>query len=447
MLIIGGKDVRKAYLTLVTGIFLMLVSVAFTIGPVSATVYSFNLYSGYYSYAYYWWDTAGTRTVTLSVRIDHEDYGWVDVYFLSTYYFNIYTSMYGTIYPILTEECQGMGLHTWTFNFDPVVGAYYYVVIDNTDTWGCDSNYQTYGVWELTSDWAYFQLYGYVTEQDTGLPVADAKISLDYDTFYTFSSSSGYYSLYAPEDTYWAEVSKDGYWGVVNWVTIPDYSVREDWELIPETLAIEGHVYDEVTYAPIEGATVTGTVGTDTTDANGYYFYYGVRSWWTYDLQFSKTGYQTETWSVTLYASVVTLDVYLMPTASAPSAPQNLQATPGNAIVNLNWNAPSSNGGSPITNYKIYRGTTSGGETLIQTVGNVYSYVDTTVTNGVTYWYQVSAVNSVAEGPRSNEASATPVVPEFGSLIFLPLLMIGTLLAVIVSKRVKRLPVNPKSPP
>jgi len=101
------------------------------------------------------------------------------------------------------------------------------------------------------------------------------------------------------------------------------------------------------------------------------------------------------------------------PTAPAtpPDAPQGLGATAGDATVTLTWSAPSSNGGSPITNYRIYRGTSSNGETLLATIGNVLTYTDTAVTNGVTYYYQVSAVNGAGEGPRSNEASATPSPP------------------------------------
>jgi hypothetical protein len=93
---------------------------------------------------------------------------------------------------------------------------------------------------------------------------------------------------------------------------------------------------------------------------------------------------------------------------TVPSAPQNLKATAGNAQVTLSWSAPSSNGGSAITNYNIYRGTASGGETLLTTLGNVLAYTDTAVTNGQTYYYQVTAVNSVGESSKSNEASATP---------------------------------------
>src|SRR5437016_511469 len=94
-----------------------------------------------------------------------------------------------------------------------------------------------------------------------------------------------------------------------------------------------------------------------------------------------------------------------------PSAPQNLAATGGNAQVALTWQAPASDGGSPIMNYKIYRGLAPTTETLLTTVGNVLTYTDTAVTNGVTYYYQISAVNAAGEGPRSNEASVTPSPP------------------------------------
>src|SRR5205823_3205052 len=97
--------------------------------------------------------------------------------------------------------------------------------------------------------------------------------------------------------------------------------------------------------------------------------------------------------------------------ATPPTPPQGLTATAGDGTVDLAWSAPGSDGGSPITNYKIYRGGSSNGETLLDTIGDVLSYTDTSVTNGNTYYYKVSAVNSVNEGPLSNEASATPAAP------------------------------------
>jgi hypothetical protein len=94
--------------------------------------------------------------------------------------------------------------------------------------------------------------------------------------------------------------------------------------------------------------------------------------------------------------------------ASAPGAP-SLSASAGSGTVALSWSAPS-NGGSSITGYKVYRGTSAGSETLLQTVGNVTSYDDNTVTGVTTYFYRVAAVNGVGEGAQSNEVSATPAV-------------------------------------
>ena len=100
---------------------------------------------------------------------------------------------------------------------------------------------------------------------------------------------------------------------------------------------------------------------------------------------------------------------YIAPVPSfPPSAPRNLQASGGDSQVALVWEAPSSNGSAPVTNYRIYRGTVPGGESPLATVGNVLTYSDNAVANGLTYYYEVSAVSSAGEGPKSNETSATP---------------------------------------
>jgi PKD repeat protein len=96
-----------------------------------------------------------------------------------------------------------------------------------------------------------------------------------------------------------------------------------------------------------------------------------------------------------------------------PSAPTGLIATPGNTNVSLSWLAPSSDGGVNITSYRVYRGTASGNETLITAGGcgnlaAVFSCADAGLTDGQKYFYKVSAVNAIGEGPQSNEASATP---------------------------------------
>jgi hypothetical protein len=93
-------------------------------------------------------------------------------------------------------------------------------------------------------------------------------------------------------------------------------------------------------------------------------------------------------------------------TASTPGAP-TLSGTPGNNQVNLSWTTPA-NSGSAITGYNVYRGTTSGGETLLTSVGVQNSYTDTTVANGTTYYYKVAAFNATGTGTLSNEVSVTP---------------------------------------
>jgi titin len=95
-----------------------------------------------------------------------------------------------------------------------------------------------------------------------------------------------------------------------------------------------------------------------------------------------------------------------------PGPPRNLVATPGNAQVILTWSAPLEFFGASVDLYYIYRGTTSNGETYLTAVpGNLLTYTDNAVANGVTYYYKVRALNSFGLGPESNEASAMPYAP------------------------------------
>ena len=96
---------------------------------------------------------------------------------------------------------------------------------------------------------------------------------------------------------------------------------------------------------------------------------------------------------------------------SPPTAPQNLVATGGLNKIDLAWQAPSSSGDFIITNYKIYRGTFSGGENYLTTIGNILAYTDNGLVNGTTYYYKVSAVNAAGEGSLSNEHSSIPYIP------------------------------------
>ncbi|MBI3045986.1 MAG: fibronectin type III domain-containing protein [Candidatus Harrisonbacteria bacterium] len=93
---------------------------------------------------------------------------------------------------------------------------------------------------------------------------------------------------------------------------------------------------------------------------------------------------------------------------AVPDAPVNLTAAAGNNQATLNWQAPAFSGGSPITNYKVYRGLSSGGETFYTNAGNVLTYTNSGLTNGTTYYYKVAAENAVGVGALSNEISVIP---------------------------------------
>ncbi len=87
-----------------------------------------------------------------------------------------------------------------------------------------------------------------------------------------------------------------------------------------------------------------------------------------------------------------------------PGQSFNLTATGGNSKVDLSWGAVTD-----ATSYTVKRSTTAGGSyTVIAENITGTTYTDTDVTNGTTYYYVVTAVNSTGESTNSNEASATP---------------------------------------
>ena len=94
---------------------------------------------------------------------------------------------------------------------------------------------------------------------------------------------------------------------------------------------------------------------------------------------------------------------------SAPGAPANLSATPGDEQVALSWGAPA-DGGSQILRYE-YRYAASGetwGEWMtVSGGGSARSVAVSGLTNGTLYGFQVRAVNSVDEGEAA-QATATP---------------------------------------
>jgi fibronectin type 3 domain-containing protein len=138
---------------------------------------------------------------------------------------------------------------------------------------------------------------------------------------------------------------------------------------------------------------------------------------------------------------------------TVPQAPLNLRITTGDGVVILTWEPPTSDGGSPVINYRIHRYTASGSETLVMGVGNVNYYEDTDVKTGTTYTYTVTAENSVGEGLQSNEADAQ--LPEeeeeypwwFWILIAIIIGLIVTLFIMIFKSRKREEPQTFQEPP
>ena len=130
---------------------------------------------------------------------------------------------------------------------------------------------------------------------------------------------------------------------------------------------------------------VTATSFADTGLTNGTTYYYEVTS--------------VNTGGEGTRSSEVSVSPHVLP--SAP--PTNLTATAGNASATLQWTAAAG-----ATSYNIYRGTASGHETLLQSGITITSFADTGLTNGTTYYYEVTSVNSGGEGVPSAEVTVSP---------------------------------------
>ena len=100
--------------------------------------------------------------------------------------------------------------------------------------------------------------------------------------------------------------------------------------------------------------------------------------------------------------------------ATAPTAPQSLSVATGDQDQELeaSWQAPSSNGGSAVTGYKVqWKEATDSWDTAADVseateTGTTYTITD--LSGGVEYAVRVIATNDVGDGPASTEAKGTP---------------------------------------
>jgi len=91
-------------------------------------------------------------------------------------------------------------------------------------------------------------------------------------------------------------------------------------------------------------------------------------------------------------------------------------AGPGAGQITLTWQPPGSDGGSPVTGYRIYRGNETASIAFLTSVGNVLTYTDSGLGNNAVRYYKVSAINAAGEGLRAAWVSATtftvPTAPQ-----------------------------------
>lgn len=105
----------------------------------------------------------------------------------------------------------------------------------------------------------------------------------------------------------------------------------------------------------------------------------------------------------------ITLAFLTLVSLQAPYPPASVLATAGDNQITLSWFEVSC-----ATSYNIYR---SDDPSLCECSYSYFAtttdleYIDTDVTNGVEYFYSVSAVNVCGVGPRSDAVSAIPQAP------------------------------------
>ena len=107
-------------------------------------------------------------------------------------------------------------------------------------------------------------------------------------------------------------------------------------------------------------------------------------------------------WGPNASSVLATPSVILIP----PGVPAGLHIEIGDSQVTLNWNVPVQSGNSPITGYKLYRGSDNTSLSSLAIVTGT-TYVDAGVVDGETYFYKVSAINSAGEGQPTEAAMVT----------------------------------------
>ena len=228
-----------------------------------------------------------------------------------------------------------------------------------------------------------------------GKPYVD-QVGLDiYDnswSYYPWAAGSTPAQILTAQQNVWANVinSPSDYWGIPVWMaiakannipfTIPEWGVSTDIHA-----GQDNTYYIQQMYNFIQNP------------ANRVYYasYYDAES----EQISPNDGYVTTlTNSAALYQQLFTVPA---------AAPSPVTVTGGNATATLSWTASAG-----ATSYTVQRATAAGGPyTTVASQVTALTYTDLSVSNLVTYYYEVAAVNAGGLGAYSTPASVTPVVP------------------------------------
>jgi hypothetical protein len=181
---------------------------------------------------------------------------------------------------------------------------------------------------------------------------------------------------------------------VVSSVTAGDASLTFTWNAITHG-GDNYRIYWGTDSTFATASTMTGTTLTTYTATgltNGTTYYFRVAGWNnSVTPQIATTDWSTNASGV----------------PGAASAPTSVVATSGRSGMSVSWTAPSSNGGSAITDYLVQYATTSGGAytTFSDGTSTTTSATITGLTAGSTYYVRVAAVNALTTGTYSAETS------------------------------------------
>ena len=227
-------------------------------------------------------------------------------------------------------------------------------------------------------------------------------------------------------------------------LTDPGTAFQQEWPYpgLTWTDGQEVEVRLTVNRAPTAGPTITGDVqvgGTLTADPSAIVDPDGIPTGATYTYQWVRVDGMSETNISGATASTYTLvaddggktikvkvsytdEANFVDTATsnattkvatAPAPPTGVDiTTEGNGELTVGWTAPTENGGSDITGYKVQwkSGAQSFGSSRQHTTadGAATSYTIPSLTNGTEYTVRVLAVNAVGDSAASNTDTGTP---------------------------------------